>query len=63
MRKLLLIALIAVMVPLTGRAAAPPPTGMKYVKVDDGTEIALRVFYPDGYVAGNKYPALVEIDG
>ena len=63
MRKLMLIALVALMIPLTGRAAAPPPTAMQYVKVDDGTEIALRLFWPDGYVAGNKYPALVEIEG
>jgi uncharacterized protein len=63
MRKLLLIALVSIMVPLAGRAAAPPPSPMQYVAVDDGTEIAVRVFYPDGYVAGNTYPALMQIEG
>jgi len=63
MRKLLLIALAVMMAPFAVRAAAPSPSPMRYVKVDDGTEIALRVFYPDGYVAGSKYPALMEIEG
>ena len=63
MRKFLLIALVAVLAPLAGKAAAPPPSSMNYIKVDDGTEIAARIFYPDGYVAGTKYPALVEIEG
>jgi uncharacterized protein len=67
MRKLLSLALmtmlVALVVPMSGRSAAPPPSKMIYVPVDDGTEIAVRLFYPDGYVAGNKYPALVEIEG
>jgi uncharacterized protein len=63
MRKILGVAILALLAPLAVRAAAPPPTAMKYVRVDDGTEIALRVFYPDGYVAGQRYPALMEIEG
>jgi predicted acyl esterase len=64
MRKLLLaVALITTLLPLAGRAEAPPPSPMIYVPVDDGTEIALRVFYPDGYVEGNRYPALVQMEG
>jgi len=63
MRKLLLIALVSLMAPLAVRAAAPAPSQMVYVAVDDGTEIALRLFYPDGYVEGNQYPALMEIEG
>ena len=66
MRKLLSIALVMALAPLVvglGRAAPPPPTPMIYVPVDDGTEIALRVFYPDGYVAGRRYPTLVQAEG
>jgi uncharacterized protein len=67
MRKLmpvaLMVLLVALLVPMAGRSAAPPPSKMIYVTVDDGTEIAVRLFYPDGYVPGNKYPALVEIEG
>ncbi|MBI4728230.1 MAG: CocE/NonD family hydrolase [Acidobacteria bacterium] len=66
MRRILLIALLVAMVPVTGGLgrAAPPPAGpMQYVAVDDGTEIAVRLCYPDGYVEGTKYPALVQIDG
>jgi len=63
MRKLLLIALVSMLIPLAGKAAPPPPSAMQYVAVDDGTEIAVRVFYPNGYVDGQKYPALMEIEG
>lgn len=65
-RTVLLLALIIAMVPFTGvagRADAPPPSGIIYVPVEDGTEIAVQVFYPSNYVAGQTYPALVEIEG
>ncbi len=66
MKKILSIALVMALAPLVGglgRAAPPTPTAMIYVPVDDGTEIALRVFFPDGYRAGRKYPTLVQAEG
>ena len=66
MRRFLLVVMVVAMAPLAGvlgRAAAPPPSPMTYVAVDDGTEIAVRVFYPDEYVAGNTYPTLVQAEG
>ena len=60
---LLLLSLVASIVASVGFAAPPPPSPMQYVAVDDGTEIAVRVFYPDGYVPGNKYAALMQIEG
>ena len=66
MRRFLVVVLVVSLGPLIlglGRAEPPPPSPMTYVAVDDGTEIALRVFYPDGYVDGKKYPALVQAEG
>jgi uncharacterized protein len=63
MRRFFIAALICLMVPLTGHAAPPPPSAMIYVPVDDGTEIAVRVFYPNGYDATKKYPVLLEVEG
>lgn len=65
MRKALFAMLVLTLVPVThlAQAAPPPPGPIQYVEVDDGTEIAVRVYYPDGYVAGNRYPALVQMEG
>jgi hypothetical protein len=67
LRKLVLAALVVTMVPLAGGATPPPPSAMIYVNVPDGsdagTEIAVRVFYPDGYDDTKTYPALVQIEG
>ena len=60
---LLTIMLLAFATANLGTAAPPPPSPITYVTVDDGTEIAVRIFYPDGYVPGNKYPTLVQIEG
>jgi len=65
MRRHLLILLALTLVPIgsaaTGRAVTAGP--LQYVKVDDGTSIAVGVFLPAGYQTGTKYPALVEIEG
>src|ERR1041385_3896076 len=47
---------------LTARAAAPAPQ-FRYVRMDDGVEIAIRVTFPADYVAGTKYPAMLTMDG
>lgn len=65
MRKVMFAMLVLTLVPLTyvAQAAPPAPGPIQYVEVDDGTEIAVRVYYPDGYVAGQRYPALVQMEG
>jgi len=65
MRKLLLLSVIVTLLASIAAAQAdpPPPSGILYVEVDDGTEIAVQVFYPDGYDPEKTYPALVEIEG
>ena len=68
--RLLLAALAAIAVSAsataaTARAAAGKAIGPIYVKVDDGTSIALCIWEPAGFSAhgGRKWPALFEMDG
>ena len=45
--------------------AAPAHAGTveyDYVEVSDGTEIAISVWYPDGFDEGEKWPALFEME-
>lgn len=65
MRRLMLIGLVLAMLPLAAwpGKATPIKGGIQYVKVDDGTEIAVQVYFPQGYDANKTYPALVEIEG
>jgi len=65
MRKYLPVVLVLGLVASLGAAKAepPPPGPIEYVTVDDGTEIAVRVYYPDGYDPEKTYPALVEMEG
>jgi predicted acyl esterase len=44
------------------RAAAPDPT-FSYATMSDGTKISVAVSYPDGFQAGTRWPALLEMDG
>ncbi len=53
-----LVAVAGVVRPETAAAA---PTG--YVKVSDGTSIAVNVRMPTNYVAGQKYPTIFEMSG
>src|SRR5437016_11447279 len=65
LRKLVPVSLVAALLPLvfigggSARAAGP----LQYVPVDDGTEIAVQVFYPANYDATRTYPALLEAEG
>jgi putative CocE/NonD family hydrolase len=43
--------------------AAVPPAEFHYFTVSDGEEIAVRVEYPNDYVAGNEYPVLMTMEG
>lgn len=63
LRKILIAVSMLATVPLAATPGHAAGTGIQYVQVDDGTEIAVQVFTPSNYVAGNTYPALVEIDG
>lgn len=63
LRKLFLLCVVLAMVPLSAVTSRAAGTGVQYVEVADGTEIAVQVFTPPGYVAGNQYPTLVEIEG
>ncbi len=63
LRKLLIAVTMLATLPLAATPGQAAGTGMQYVVVDDGTEIAVQVFLPSNYVAGNTYPALVEIEG
>ena len=46
---------------LQASPAAAAPTG--YVKLSDGTSIAINVRMPTNYVAGKKYPTIFEMSG
>jgi predicted acyl esterase len=45
-----------------GAAQAATPQ-YAYVKVSDGTEIAVSIWFPPGYHAGERWPAIFEMDG
>ncbi|HEX9776351.1 MAG TPA: CocE/NonD family hydrolase [Actinomycetota bacterium] len=62
-RKLGVLALALALAPLAGGSGHAAGTGIQYVTVDDGTEIAVQVFLPSNYVAGETYPTLVQIEG
>jgi uncharacterized protein len=53
---------LAVLALATGPARAATPE-YDYVKVADGTEIAVSVWYPPGYDKGERWPTLFEMDG
>src|SRR5690242_9720182 len=59
MRKGILLALPLVAV-LIGAAAAAPN---QFVTLSDGTEIAMNVRMPEGYVQGRRYPTIFEMSG
>ena len=67
LRKLLPVGLVAALVPFafisSGARAAGTAGPMQYATVDDGTEIAVRVFYPANYDSTRTYPALLEVEG
>jgi len=57
LRRIVLLAALLAAPPLA--AAAPN----QFVTLSDGTEIALNVRMPDGYVPGRRYPAIFEMSG
>jgi len=67
----LLAALLAVPLFAVGAATAAGPNPLDalhggptdYFSVSDGTSIAMTVCYPRNYVAGNQYPAILEMAG
>ncbi len=66
MKRLVLLTLVMALVPfgVSGVGhAAPTPGPIQYVTVDDGTQIAVRVFYPDGFDKTKKYPAMMTAEG
>jgi putative CocE/NonD family hydrolase len=64
-RRTLLIALVLGLIPFgvphLGATATLGP--MEYVAVDDGTEIAVRAFFPAGFDKTKRYPTLVTMEG
>jgi predicted acyl esterase len=66
LKRLVLLALAMALVPLgvNGVGHAAPTQGpIQYVTVDDGTQIAVRAFYPDGFDKTKKYPTLITAEG
>ena len=53
---------LAVLALGAGAAQAATPQ-YDYVKVSDGTEIAVSIWFPPGYHAGERWPAIFEMDG
>ena len=53
---------LAVLALSAGAAQAATPQ-YDYVKVSDGTEIAVSIWFPPGYHAGERWPAIFEMDG
>lgn len=51
---------VAALLALATTAAAAPN---QFVTLSDGTEIALNVRMPDGYVPGRRYPTIFEMSG
>jgi hypothetical protein len=58
-----LVLLSIALAPLAAGVSRAEPTGVQYVEVPGGIEIALQVFTPSNYIAGQTYPALVEVEG
>ena len=56
------VALFAALA-LAAPAHADGTTTYDYVKVSDGTEIAIATWFPEGYDAGERWPVLFEMDG
>jgi predicted acyl esterase len=49
--------------PTSPAASSAPAPSYAYATMSDGTKIAVVVSYPAGYVAGDRYPTLFEMDG
>ena len=66
-RRVVLLTLLALS--LVASALAPsaafaePGPEFHYVPMDDGEEIAVKVFYPTNYVEGQTYPVLFTMEG
>ncbi|TML80737.1 MAG: CocE/NonD family hydrolase, partial [Actinobacteria bacterium] len=64
-RRVVLLCLLFALVPSvggTGRAAVTKGP-IQYVTVDDGTKIAVSVYYPDRFDKTKRYPTLLTIEG
>jgi len=64
-RRFVLLCLLFALVPSvggTGRAAVTKGP-IQYVTVDDGTKIAVSVYYPDRFDKTKRYPTLLTIEG
>ena len=65
-RRTLLCALAAiVLAPAVAHAASPGYKAFQYVTVPDGTELAVTIWYPEGFAddPARKWPSLFEMDG
>ena len=58
----LVFGLVATALAPTAAFAEPAPE-FHYVPMDDGEEIAVKVFYPSDYVEGQTYPVLFTMEG
>ena len=65
MRRFVLLCLLFALVPSVGGIgrAAVTKGPIQYVTVDDGTKIAVSVYYPDRFDKTKRYPALITIEG
>ena len=65
MRRFLLLVMMLALVPAIGGIGHAGATQgpIQYVTVDDGTKIAVRAFYPDGFDKTKRYPTLITAEG
>ena len=65
MRRVVLLCLLFALVPSVGGIgrAAVTKGPIQYVTVDDGTKIAVSVYYPDRFDKTKRYPTLITIEG
>ena len=64
-RRVLLLLLTALLLAPAAHAADPASSELDYVRMPDGTEIAVQVFYPEGFRddPARRWPALFGMEG